>query len=192
MDTNGDELEKETEMLSCEPTRRFVWYFPTSCRWSPVDTGVWRIRLFQSVSLSHSRGWSQYGTSFVPLKPCGIILYTIYMKAPLKHGSHGALIDWFNHEIPDSFGPWLLTSRTPLLNYTSFECNLIHKKMTLSNSVEEWWQRPNHGFRPHHYYLPAVLKSYKRLNKSITNKNLPVRMSAAETLVVFVARQWWH
>ena len=157
-----------------------------------MDTGVWRIRLFQSVSLSHSRGRSQSGTSFVPLKTWGISLYTIYMKAPLKHSSRGALIDWFNHQIRDSFGPWLLTSGTPLLNYTSFECNLIHKKMIQSNSVEEWWQRPNHSFHPRHYYLPAVLQSYKRLNKSITHKNLPVRTSSAETLAVFVTRRQWH
>lgn len=65
-ETKGGELEKEMETLFLRCNTTICGIFSTSYRCSPVDAGVWTIRLFNSVSLSHSSVWRQYGTFLFP------------------------------------------------------------------------------------------------------------------------------
>lgn len=107
----GDKLAKEREMLPCEPTQPFWRLFWTSGWRSPVDTGVWRIRLFQSASLSHSRVWSQCGTLLFPKHLLNLSLQQHCVLLSI-HSSPGALIEWFNHQISGSFSAGEVSSGT--------------------------------------------------------------------------------
>lgn len=88
----GDKLVKEREMLPCEPTQPFCGIFWTSGWRSPVDTGVWRIRLFQ---------YEANVALFCSLNTCWICLYSSTMCSCLYTAP---LMLWLNDLITKSVG----------------------------------------------------------------------------------------
>lgn len=72
-------------------TQQFFVIFSTSGWQSPVDTGVWRIRWFQSASLFHNRVWSRCDTLLLPKNLLDLCLQQHYASL---HTQLSWCFDW--------------------------------------------------------------------------------------------------